>query len=439
MGDLNSIYDSVIIGSGMGGLCSAARLAKKGMKVLVIEKLPYIGGRSSTTQIKGYAINTGAYGFQKGGVVEQTLKEIGKEMVPLLDSTPCMKYRIKGKQVVLPEKGGFRILLSLASNNEEEVNRVLTALKDAFINGVEDVSLTGEQWLGRYTSNIDIRGIFQAVAGNLLSVNLNEAPADGLIGIMSQKGSNMAGMVFALNGTKEVINCLASVVEECGGTVITKSRAIKINVEGNKGNSVIISHEGNNRTIHAKYIIADNSPMEMIGLIGKEHIDLAYQRRVEETIKPVPGFEIVFVSDIPLMDFYGVLCVTDAKRVTHVSALGQAFPKTNSPRKYIYVSMGPYGNWQNPDVEGDIKIALHDLDNILPGFDKMAEILVKRNFHGSWPVFGTLAGFEIGMETPFTNIFNVSDATIPKGYCGMEGCAERAKRLSARILDGTFK
>src|ERR1700741_1153292 len=37
-------YDAVIIGSGMGGLCSAYILAKEGMKVCVIEKNRQIGG-----------------------------------------------------------------------------------------------------------------------------------------------------------------------------------------------------------------------------------------------------------------------------------------------------------------------------------------------------------------------------------------------------------
>jgi phytoene dehydrogenase-like protein len=38
-------FDAIVIGSGVGGMCAAARLTAAGMKVLVTEKSPYLGGR----------------------------------------------------------------------------------------------------------------------------------------------------------------------------------------------------------------------------------------------------------------------------------------------------------------------------------------------------------------------------------------------------------
>ena len=38
-------YDCLVIGSGIGGMCAAARLACSGYKTIVIEKLPMLGGR----------------------------------------------------------------------------------------------------------------------------------------------------------------------------------------------------------------------------------------------------------------------------------------------------------------------------------------------------------------------------------------------------------
>ena len=37
--------DCLVIGSGIGGMCAAARLAYSGYKTIVIEKLPMLGGR----------------------------------------------------------------------------------------------------------------------------------------------------------------------------------------------------------------------------------------------------------------------------------------------------------------------------------------------------------------------------------------------------------
>ncbi|MGD0277114.1 MAG: NAD(P)-binding protein, partial [Syntrophales bacterium] len=47
-------YDVIVIGSGVGGMGSAALLAKNfKQKVLVLEKAPFIGGRTLSFVFKG--------------------------------------------------------------------------------------------------------------------------------------------------------------------------------------------------------------------------------------------------------------------------------------------------------------------------------------------------------------------------------------------------
>ena len=46
-------YDVVIIGAGMGGMAAAALLTHEGYKPLVVERLPFIGGRCSSFEYKG--------------------------------------------------------------------------------------------------------------------------------------------------------------------------------------------------------------------------------------------------------------------------------------------------------------------------------------------------------------------------------------------------
>ena len=53
----NKSFDAVVIGSGIGGLCAAARLTSAGMRVLVAEKSPYLGGRCGHRERKGCLVN----------------------------------------------------------------------------------------------------------------------------------------------------------------------------------------------------------------------------------------------------------------------------------------------------------------------------------------------------------------------------------------------
>lgn len=50
----------VIVGGGLAGLSAAARLAKHGLRVTVLER-GALGGRAVTLRIKGFAFNFGAH------------------------------------------------------------------------------------------------------------------------------------------------------------------------------------------------------------------------------------------------------------------------------------------------------------------------------------------------------------------------------------------
>jgi phytoene desaturase len=70
----------VIIGGGIGGLCTAARLLKKGYKVTIYEKEDKVGGRAHRLKQDGYTFDTGPTLLMMTDVLYDTFKYCGKNL-----------------------------------------------------------------------------------------------------------------------------------------------------------------------------------------------------------------------------------------------------------------------------------------------------------------------------------------------------------------------
>jgi len=75
-------YDAAVVGSGIGGLASAALLSRAGMKVLLVEKARKVGGYCQTFNWEGYPLNSGPtllLGTGEGGTINALIKRLGLE------------------------------------------------------------------------------------------------------------------------------------------------------------------------------------------------------------------------------------------------------------------------------------------------------------------------------------------------------------------------
>jgi phytoene dehydrogenase-like protein len=54
-------WDVIVIGAGLGGMLAAAMLARRGRRVLVLERHAQVGGRLRSYDVDGYVIDAGAY------------------------------------------------------------------------------------------------------------------------------------------------------------------------------------------------------------------------------------------------------------------------------------------------------------------------------------------------------------------------------------------
>ncbi|CAH2038725.1 unnamed protein product [Thlaspi arvense] len=88
-----SVYDAIVIGSGIGGLVAATQLAVKEARVLVLEKYLIPGGSSGYYERDGYTFDVGSsvmFGFSDKGnlnLITQALKAVGRKMEVIPDPT----------------------------------------------------------------------------------------------------------------------------------------------------------------------------------------------------------------------------------------------------------------------------------------------------------------------------------------------------------------
>jgi phytoene dehydrogenase-like protein len=75
-------WDTIVIGAGVGSLIAAAHLVKAGLRVLVLEKNPHIGGTAYAYDRRGFIFPMGPLGFSHSSLIKTILKdlEIGENL-----------------------------------------------------------------------------------------------------------------------------------------------------------------------------------------------------------------------------------------------------------------------------------------------------------------------------------------------------------------------
>jgi phytoene desaturase len=85
----------IIIGAGPGGLATAIQLAAAGVRVKILERLPIIGGRTSTIEVDGYRFDLGPTFFLYPRVLDEIFRSAGttlRDEVEMVRLDP--QYRI---------------------------------------------------------------------------------------------------------------------------------------------------------------------------------------------------------------------------------------------------------------------------------------------------------------------------------------------------------
>lgn len=234
-GVIDQKYDVVIVGGGLAGLSAAANLAKKGKKVILLERAS-LGGRAVTMNLKGFSFNFGAHAIY--GRDSSVLRKLEKELdiqINWRDFNPDKaKYDIGTDLTDVPVniKGLFKTKLLKGSDKVKftfEILKTMTKVEK----GNPHISIG--KWMLDKQVNDEVREMMLTLASSNFFTRIPEQiPSDVFFEYYSRLFTTQKAVAYIGGGWQALISELERVIKENNGVILTKAKAESVVTEGSK-------------------------------------------------------------------------------------------------------------------------------------------------------------------------------------------------------------
>ena len=381
---LNTIqdnYDIIIIGSGLGGLTSANRLAKCGHKVLLLEHHHRLGGLATWFKRKGHIFDISLHGFPYGMVKtckKYWNKEIMRSIVQLKNIVfDNPQFSIK---TTFDKEDFTNLLENHFKISRETVNKFFATVIG--MNFYDDQSMTTRELFEKFfPGRTDVHRLLMEPITYANGSTLDDPAIT--YGIVFSNFMDKGVFTFA-GGTDKLIHMMTAELEKNGVTICTKSKVDKVVID--KG--TVRGVEVNSKTISAKAVVSNSGITNTIhnltdrSCFSDSFLEQADKIRVNNSScqvyfgitagEAIPDVgDLLFTSTSPEFSSEELLDIE-----TKSKTFSLYYPKTRPghDRYTIVASMNSrYDDWAsldkvtyNAEKESMIKRSLTDLKRYLP-------------------------------------------------------------------------
>src|SRR5512132_3238092 len=258
---------ALVIGAGIGGIATAARLAKNGYDVTVLEKNEQAGGRCNQIVQDGHRFDIGPTLFLMPEVWEETFASLGEKMSDHLELRridPTYKVHFDdGLQLALTSNIGH-----MQSQLEKVERTAFTGFLNYIAEGSKHYKMSVEKFVGRNFYNIfeyfslgNLPLLFQLkalkkhyantsrffkderlkAAFTFQNMYLGLSPYDAPATYSLLQYTELAeGVWYPMGGMYAGIQALTSIAEKLGVKFIYNAPVKKLKVEGSKVKGVLL-------------------------------------------------------------------------------------------------------------------------------------------------------------------------------------------------------
>jgi phytoene dehydrogenase-like protein/NAD-dependent dihydropyrimidine dehydrogenase PreA subunit len=415
-------YEVVLIGSGIGGLMTAAGLARAGKRVLVLEQLGFIGGKYTQLSYQDYAITTAAWTCP--GPKSRIGKLCAKLEAPIQWVT-IHDVESAGEHWVVTKDG--RRFASTDEAQETLVGgsrgmaRVYQWIADMYDPRVSyPDNMTAREYIQRYFPGNEeyIKYVETIITYCFASQTVDTFSANETKRAIVDALEQMAVWGTAVGGTSAIVKGLEQVIREHGGEIVTHTKVASIMLEAGRANGVILK---DGRRIYADVVVHDAGIKRLIELVGEANLPDEYVQRLKGAIPAVVAALILGLNRPLLGEEHSLLHTMGWERTLNSYAPTFFDPNLAPPGKHMldvfWVMQPPY------DLKHELDLVREQLHEVFPDFDQAVELQVPMFFHGGWTAemahrLGQSGDQRLDPVSPIPGLYLVGYDTIGYGMAG---------------------